>query len=103
MNVWYDSEPWSALGWTDAYPGTREIMVGDTPLRIHDACERCLAIEANPATGARDLAILDALEAVLKKRGYGGSPHRGSFHVMGFLAEPLADATVTPGQSIRLL
>lgn len=104
MNVWYDNgEPWSELAWANDFPGTRAIAVGNLRLRIQDACERCLATEANPQTGERDLAILDALESLLKKRGYGGSPHRGSFHVMGFLATPLASDVITRGQAIRLL
>jgi uncharacterized protein len=104
MNVWYDDdEPFSELAWADSFPGTREISVGDLRLRIQDACERCLAVEANPTTGQRDLALLDAIEALLRKRGYAGSPHRGSFHVMGFLATPLMEATVTRGQPVRLL
>jgi uncharacterized protein YcbX len=104
MNVWYDDgQPFSELAWADSFPGTRELAVGDLRLRIQDACERCLAIEANPNTGQRDLSILDALEAMLRKRGYAGSPHRGSFHVMGFLATPLAAATIARGQEIRLL
>jgi uncharacterized protein YcbX len=104
MNVWYDDDaPWSELAWAKDFPGTQEIAVGDTRMRIRDACERCLATEANPQSGARDLPILDALATLLKKRGYGGSPHRGSFHVMGFLATPLADAAIIPGQAIRLL
>lgn len=104
MNVWYDNgEPWSELAWASDFPGTKEIAVGDLHMRIQDACERCLATEANPSTGERDLAILDAIERVLKKRGYGGSPHRGSFHVMGFLATPLATDRIARGQAIRLL
>jgi uncharacterized protein YcbX len=104
MNVWYDDgQPFSELAWADSFPGTREIAVGDLRLRIQDACERCLAVEANPQTGQRDLPILEAIEAMLRKRGYGGSPHRGSFHVMGFLATPLAQASITRGQPIRLL
>ena len=104
MNVWYDNgEPWSELEWANDFPGTKEIMVGGLHMRLQDACERCLATEANPTTGARDLAILDAIERVLKRRGYSGSPHRGSFHVMGFLATPLGDAAITSGQAIHLL
>jgi hypothetical protein len=104
MNVWFDSgEPFSELAWSDEYPGKKHIAVGELRLRVQDACERCLATEANPRTGERDLPILDALEALLKKRGYGGSPHRGSFHVMGFLATPLADAVIARGQTVRLL
>ena len=104
MNVWYDDgEPFSELAWADEFPGTREIAVGDLRLRIQDACERCQAIEANPRTGRRDLPLLDMLEGMLRKRGYAGSPHRGSFHVMGFLATPLASAVIARGQAIRLL
>jgi uncharacterized protein YcbX len=104
MNVWYDDgEPFSELRWADRFPGTREFTVGSLPMRIQDACERCLAIEANPSTGERDLPLLDAIEALLKKRGYPGSPHRGSFHVMGFLATPLGTAEIARGQEIALL
>ena len=104
MNVWYDDgQPFSELAWADSSPGTREIAVGKLRLRIQDACERCLAIEANPNTGRRDLPILEAIEGMLRKRGYAGSPHRGSFHVMGFLATPLAAEVITRGLDIRLL
>jgi len=104
MNIWYDDgEPFSELAWADSYPGTREFLVGDLRLRVQDACERCQAIEANPATGERDLPVLEALAALLKKRGYRGSPQRGVFEVMGFLATPLAAETIKRGQPIRLL
>ena len=104
MNVWYDdSRPFSELAWADSFPGTREFAVGALRLRIQDACERCLAIEANPASGRRDLPLLDALEAMLKKLGYRGSPHRGTFHIMGFLATPLGCDAIGRGDPIRLL
>jgi MOSC domain-containing protein len=104
MNVWYDDgEPFSELDWADNYPGQREFLVGDLRLRVQDACERCQAIEANPATGERDLPVLEALAALLKKRGYRGSPQRGVFEVMGFLATPLGAETITRGQAIRLI
>jgi uncharacterized protein YcbX len=104
MNIWYDDgEPFSELAFADSFPGTRSLEVGSLQLRLQDACERCQAIEANPNTGERDLPLLDALAAMLKKLGYRGSPHRGSFHVMGFLATPLTEAIVTRGQEIRLL
>lgn len=104
MNVCYDSgEAFSELAWADEFPGTKRIAVGNLTMRIQDACERCLATEANPRTGARDMPVLDALETLLKKRGYRGSPHRGSFHVMGFLATPLASGVIAPGQTVRLL
>ncbi|HTC18261.1 MAG TPA: hypothetical protein VK690_04040 [Stellaceae bacterium] len=104
MNIWYDDgQPFSELEWADDFPGTREFMVGRLKFRIQDACERCPAIEANPTTGRRDLPVLEALAGVLKKRGYPGSPHRGVFEVMGFLATPLGAETVTRGQDIRLI
>jgi uncharacterized protein YcbX len=104
MNVWYDDgEPFSELAWADTYPGTRELMVGNLRLRVQDACERCQAIEANPATGCRDLPVLEALAALLKKRGYRGSPQRGVFEVMGFLATPLGAETIMRGQEVRLI
>jgi uncharacterized protein len=104
MNVWYDDgQPFSELAWADSFPGTRELQVGALRLRIQDACERCQAIEANPNTGQRDLPILEAIEALLRKRGYAGSPHRRSFHVMGFLATPLMEEIITRGQDIRLI
>jgi uncharacterized protein YcbX len=104
MNVWYDDgEPFSELAWADTYPGTREFTVGNLQLRVQDACERCQAIEADPATGRRDLPLLQALAALLKKRGYRGSPHRGVFEVMGFLATPLGAETITRRQEIRLI
>lgn len=104
MNIWYDDgAPWSELDWANDFPGTAYIAAGGLRLRIQDACERCLATEANPSTGIRDLPVIDALESLLKKRGYRGSPHRGSFQVMGFLATPLADGAVTRGETIRRL
>lgn len=103
MNVWYDDgQPFSELAWADSFPGVREIMVGPLRLRIQDACERCLAIEANPESGERDLPLLQAIEALHRKHGYRGSPHRGSFHVMGFVATPLGEGIIARGQEIRL-
>ncbi len=104
MNVWYDDgQPFTELGWANDFPGTREFAIGKLIFRIQDACERCQAIEANPATGQRDLPVLEALASLLKKRGYRGSPQRGVFEVMGFLATPLTDGILTRGQEIRLL
>lgn len=101
MNVWYDNdEPWSELAWANGYPGTREFDVGNIHFRIQDACERCEAINADPQTGERDLDLLPAIEAALKARGYRGSPHRGTFNVMGFLATPLSSGRLYRGQKI---
>jgi uncharacterized protein YcbX len=104
MNIWFDNnQPFSELDWANDFPGTREFMVGKLKFRIQDACERCQATEANPATGQRDLPVLEAISGVLKKRGYKGSPQRGVFEVMGFLATPLSAGTLARGQEIRLL
>jgi uncharacterized protein YcbX len=101
MNVWYDDgQPFSELAKADSFPGRAELQIGSLRLRLLDACERCPAIEANPATGLRDLALLDALDAVLRRRGYRGSPHRNVFRVMGFLATPLGAARIEPGQEM---
>lgn len=103
MNVWYDDgQPFSELLWANDFPGTREVAIGELHLRINDACERCQAIEANPATGERDLPLLAAIDQLLRQRGYRGSPHRGVFWVMGFLAIPLGDGLVRPGDRVRL-
>jgi uncharacterized protein YcbX len=104
MNVWYDDgQPFSELTLADSFPGKRTLEVGALRLRLQDACERCQAIEANPTTGERDLPLLDAIETLLRKRGYRGSPHRGSFHVMGFLATPLTEAVIKRGENVRWL
>jgi uncharacterized protein len=104
MNVWYDDgQPFSELAWADSFPGAREIAVGTLRLRIQDACERCMAVEANPTNGRRDRPLLEAIEATVRRRGYAGSPHRGTFQVMGFLASPLKDGVIMRGQAIRLL
>jgi uncharacterized protein len=104
MNVWYDDgQPFSELAWADSFPGTREFVVGPLRLRIQDACERCRAIEANPNTGQHDLPLLDAIDNMLRGLGYPGSPHRGTFRVMGFLATPLGNEVLTRGLEVRLL
>jgi MOSC domain-containing protein len=103
MNIWYEDTPFAELEWASDYPGTREFMVGGLRFRVQDACERCQATEANPATGKRDLPVLEAIASVLKKRGYRGSPQRGVFEVMGFLATPLGAETIERGQPIRLI
>ena len=103
MNVWYDDgDPWSELAWANDFPGTREFDVGDIRFRMQDACERCEAINANPETGVRDLDLLPIIEAILKELGYAGSPHRGTFNVIGFLATPLSDGRLSRGQQITM-
>ncbi len=104
MNVWFDGlEPFEELSWVDAYPGTREIVVGSANrFRVDDACERCMAPHANPETGVRDLDITVALNALMKQRGYPGSPHRNVLAVMGILACPLEHGAIGINQPIAL-
>jgi uncharacterized protein YcbX len=102
MNIWMKGvEPLEELTWVDKFPGTREILVGDCRFRVDDACERCRAIEANPATGEYDLKVLDWLSEMMEKRGY-KSPHRGVSHVMGILAAPLNQGVIRRQDAIRL-
>ena len=104
MNVWYDNDdPWSELDWAHDFPGTKEFKVGGIHFRMQDACERCEAINANPDTGERDLGLLSGIEHTLVERGYPGSPHRGVFKVMGFLATPLTGGTLGQGHEIVML
>lgn len=104
MNVWMTGlEPFEELTWVDTYPGTKTIDVGGgCRFRVHDACERCKAIEASPTTGMYDLDLQAALDEMMSKRGY-KSPHRGVPRVMGILAQPLNDGQVHEGESIRLV
>ena len=101
MNVWMAGlEPFEELTWVDKFPGTREILVGDCCFRVDDACERCRAVEANPATGEYDLDVLARLSAMMERRGY-KSPHRGVSHVMGILASPLNQGIIRRHDAIR--
>lgn len=103
MNVRIAGLPaFEELNWVDTYPGTKKITVGSIPFRVDDACERCKAIEANPATGAFDLELQDALVRMMTKRGY-KSPHRGIPRVMGILAAPLENGLIGCGDEIKLL
>ena len=103
MNVWYDNgDPWSELAWANDYPGTREFDAGRIRFRMQDACERCEAINASPETGQHDADLLTAIDAALHEIGYAGSPHRGTFNVMGFLATPLADGRLYRRQNITI-
>jgi uncharacterized protein YcbX len=101
MNVWMKGlEPFEELSWVDKFPGTMEILVGDCRFRVDDACERCRAIEANPATGEYDLKVLEGLSKMMERRRY-KSPHRGVSHVMGILAAPLNEGIVRRQDAIR--
>ncbi len=100
MNVWMRGlKPFEELTWVDKFPGTKEIQVGACRFRVDDACERCKAIEASPATGKYDLEIREALSNMMSQRGY-KSPHRQTPCVMGILAQPLANCFIRRGDTI---
>ena len=103
MNIWLAGlDPFEELAWVDGYPGTRMIRIGDIPMRVDDACERCLAIDADPHTGKRELGVRAALTQMVLDRGY-SSPHRHVSCVMGILAEPLANGIIRTSDSVTLL
>jgi uncharacterized protein len=103
MNVWIADLPaFAEYDWVDAFPGTREIMVGTVRLRIDDACERCKAPHANPATGEYDINMLALLMQFMGARGY-SSPHRGVTTVMGVFGVVLNEGTIRVGDEIGLV
>ena len=103
MNVYLEGlEPFEELDWVNGWPGTREIMVGNIPFRVDDACVRCKATEANPATGKYDLPVMDALDRLMRERGYPGSAHHdGVYRVMGILASPLDTGTLRIDDTVQ--
>lgn len=102
MNIWMEGlEPFEELTWVDAFPSTKEIMVGDCRLRVDHECKRCRATWANPDTGVHDVDIETALTELMTKRGY-QSP-RNETCVMGILAVPLEDGIVRKGDRIELV
>ncbi len=103
MNVWVDGlDPWAELSYVRGFEQGRQypMSVGSLNLYIDDLCERCRATEQNPETGLWDLDILKALQLLLKDRGYKGSPHRGTFVVMGWLAIPQENAVIRIGDKV---
>ncbi|HEY4499351.1 MAG TPA: hypothetical protein VJH94_04810 [Candidatus Paceibacterota bacterium] len=103
MNVWVSGmEPWEELDYVRKFEqgSLYPMCVGDLRLHIDDLCERCKATEQNPETGKWDLEILKALDVLLRARGYDGSPHRGKFEVMGWLAIPQTNGVIHAGDSV---
>jgi uncharacterized protein YcbX len=102
MNVWLDGlEPFAELDWIEGHPGIRDIQIGGLRLRADEACVRCKAIEANPQTGEYDLDLQQALEDLMRSRGYPGAPHNKSPQVMGFLARPYASGIIGQGDEVH--
>jgi uncharacterized protein len=103
MNVWMEDLPaFAEYDWVDGFPGTREFMVGAVRMRIDDACERCKAPSANPATGEYDINMLAMLLQLMEARGY-KSPHRGVTSVMDIFGVVLNEGAIHVGDEISLL
>ena len=85
-NLYFDGAPaWSELEWIG-----REVTAGGARLKVISAITRCAATEVNPATAARDLDIVGALQ-----RGFG-------HNLMGVYAEVVADGEVGEGDALAL-
>ena len=102
MNVRVEGLPaFAEYDWVDGFPGTREIRLGNVRMRVDDACERCKATHANPATGEFDMNMLALLMQFMEQRGY-RSPHRGVTNVMGIMGVVLNDGVIKIGDEIAL-
>lgn len=111
MNIHVDGmEPLAELDLATAFPGQREITIGNLRFRVDDACERCKATHANPDTGEYDLNVTTTrdgyglLDAFMEKyRPYYRSPHRGKRAVMGILLVPLESGILHRGDKLLSL
>ena len=57
-NLWFDGlEPWQEFDWVG-----KRIRIGKAEFEIKERITRCMATTANPATGKRDAATLEALQ-----------------------------------------
>lgn len=77
---------WAEMGWVG-----RRLAVGEAELEIFKTTTRCAAIEVNPGTGERDLALLKAL-----KTGFNHA-------VCGIYARVVKDGPIRQGDTVRLL
>ena len=86
-NIWFSGSPaWSELEWVG-----RELLVGQTRLRVTRRIPRCPATEVNPETCERDAKPVAELKAQ-----YG--------HVdLGVFAEVIEGGTLAMGDAIELL
>ena len=103
MNAWVEGmRPWAELDYIQGFEQGPQypMTTGDLTLCIDDLCERCRATHQNPLSGLWDLDILSALEALLKEQGYRGSPHRGVWKVMGWLAIPQSNGRIRVGDQV---
>jgi len=103
MNVWVEGlPPFVELDYVKGFERGTEYpsQVHGVRFGIDDLCERCRATEQSPLTGRWDMNIQDALTSMLKERGYPGSPHRGTFAVMGWLAIPENNDRIRKGHQV---
>lgn len=86
MNLWLDG----LAPWEDLELVGRKLEIGEVRLRVIDRVARCNATAANPATGARDLAV-----PALLKRNFGHSD-------FGVYAQVVRGGSLRRGQAVRL-
>jgi len=79
-------EPWAETGLIG-----RTLRIGTAELQVREPIRRCMATTANPATGARDLDTLGALERRL------GAPD------FGIYAEVTAGGALAAGDAVEVL
>jgi uncharacterized protein YcbX len=85
-NVYFNGPPaWREQDWLGA-----EIVVGGAKLRVISPITRCAATEVNPATAARDLAIVSGLVRHFEH------------NVMGIYAEVVEAGDIAVGDTITL-
>lgn len=78
--------PWAEMGWVD-----RRVAIGDTVLSVFKTTTRCAAVEVNPVSGERDMALLKALKS-------------GFDHVIcGVYARVEQGGEIRAGDPVRLL
>ncbi len=84
-NVYYDGgQAWEELAWVD-----QELRLGELPARGVLRTRRCAATNVDPATGARDLGVPQAL---IKNFRHGD---------MGVYVELLGSGTLRPGDALH--
>jgi uncharacterized protein YcbX len=105
MNVWVEGlDPFVELDIVKGFEqGSKYPMhVGDIKFHIDDLCERCKAIEQNPRTGLWDADFRAALDELLRKYGYEGSPQSGVYRVMGWYGIPQSIGIIRAGDAVTL-
>ena len=77
---------WEEMQWVG-----KRLAVGEVELEVFKTTTRCAAVEVNPDTGERDMALLKAL-----KTGFGHA-------VCGVYARVVAGGDIRPGDPVRVL